>query len=68
MVRFINCLLKGSYGGGYYEPEKAAELIFVECSFGTKETNRWYFDEDATFTDCYWEEITEYPDVEPEWE
>ena len=65
---FRNCLLKGSYGGGYYEPTNEAELIFVECSFGTKETNRWYFDEDATFTDCYWEEITEYHDVEPEWE
>jgi len=63
-----NCWLKGSDGGGYYEPADGAELSFVECNFGEKETNYWYFDEYATFTDCYWEEITEYPDVEPEGE
>ena len=55
-------------GGGYYEPARGAELSFVECNFGTYETNYWYFNEDAVFTDCYWEEITEYPDVEPEGE
>lgn len=65
---FRNCWLSGSFGGGYYEPTKEAELSFVECNFGTYETNYWYFNEDAVFTDCYWEEITEYPDVEPEGE
>ncbi len=63
---FRNCWLSGSFGGGYYEPSEDAELLFTECNFGTKETNYWYFNEDAVFTDCYWEEITEYPDVEPE--
>lgn len=63
---FRNCWLSGSNGGGYYEPADGAELSFVECNFGEKETNYWYYDEYATFTDCYWEEITEYPDVEPE--
>lgn len=65
---FRNCWLKGSFGGGYYEPATEAELSFVECNFGTHETNYWYFNEDAVFTDCYWEEITEYPDVEMEGE
>jgi len=65
---FRNCWLKGSNGGGYYEPADGAELSFIECNFGEKETNYWYFDEYATFTDCYWEEVTEYPDVEPEGE
>jgi len=63
---FKNCSLTGSFGGGYYEPAEGAELSFTGCSFGTQETNYWYFDESAVFTDCYWEEITEYPDVEPE--
>lgn len=63
---FRNCWLSGSNGGGYYEPADEAELSFIECNFGEKETNYWYYDEYATFTDCYWEEITEYPDVEPE--
>lgn len=63
-----DCWLSGSFGGGYYEPAEEAELSFVECYFGTEETNYWYFNEDAVFTDCYWEEITEYPDVEPEGE
>lgn len=62
---FRNCWLKESFGGGYYEPSEGAELSFVECNFGQNETNYWYFNEDAVFTDCYWEEITEYPDVEP---
>lgn len=65
---FRNCWLSGSNGGGYYESADGAELSFVECNFGEKESNRWYFDENANFTDCYWEEITEYPDVEPEGE
>lgn len=65
---FRNCLLSGSFGGGYYEASDGAELIFTECNFGTNETNYWYFNEEAVFTDCYWEEITEYPDVEPEGE
>jgi len=65
---FRNCWLKDSYGGGYYEPAEGAELAFVECNFGACETNYWYFNEDAVFTDCYWEEITEYPDAEPEGE
>ena len=65
---FRNCWLSGSNGGGYYEPADGAELSFIECNFGEMETNYWYFDESATFTDCYWEEITEYPDVEPEGE
>ena len=63
---FRNCWLSGSNGGGYFEPTDEAELSFIECNFGEKETNYWYYDEYATFTDCYWEEITEYPDVEPE--
>lgn len=63
---FRNCRLTGSNGGGYCEPADEAELSFIECNFGEKETNYWYYDEYATFTDCYWEEITEYPDVEPE--
>lgn len=65
---FRNCRLSGSFGRGYYEPTEEAELSFVECYFGTEETNYWYFNEEAVFTDCYWEEITEYPDVEPEGE
>lgn len=65
---FRNCWLSGSFGGGYYEPAKEAELSFTECDFGICETNYWYFNEDAVFTDCDWEEITEYPDVEPEGE
>lgn len=63
---FRDCWLKGSSGGGYYEPKEGAELSFRECNFGTHETNYWYFNEDAVFTNCYWEEVTEYPDVEPE--
>ncbi len=65
---FGNCWLCGSFGGGYYEPSSEAKLSFAECNFGTYETNYWYFNEDAVFTNCYWEEITEYPDVEPEGE
>ena len=65
---FKNCSLTGSFGGGYYETAEGAELSFVGCSFGTEETNYWFFDECAVFTDCIWEEITEYPDVEPEGE
>lgn len=62
---FRNCWLNGSSGGGYYEPAQESELIFEECNFGTCETNYWYFNEDAVLIDCYWEEVTEYPDVEP---
>ncbi len=65
---FRNCRLSGSFGGGYYEASKDTELSFVECNFGTWETNYWYFSENAVFTNCYWEEITEYPDVESEGE
>ncbi len=68
IYEFRNCWLIDSYGGGYFEQTEDAELSFVECNFGTEESNYWYFDEYATFTDCYWEEITEYPDVEPEGE
>lgn len=68
IYEFRNCGLIDSYGGGYFEQTEDAELSFVECNFGVEETNYWYFDEYATFTDCYWEEITEYPDVEPEGE
>lgn len=63
---FRNCWLNGSFGGGYYEPSEEAELIFAECNFGQNETNYWYFNQDAVFENCYWDEITEYPDVEPE--
>lgn len=63
---FRDCWLIGSFGGGHYEPVNEAALSFVECSFGEQETNYWYFNEDAVFIDCQWEEITEYPDVEPE--
>ena len=63
---FRNCWLSGSNGGGYFEPTDEAELSFIECNFGEKETNYWYYAKYATFTDCYWDEITEYPDVEPE--
>jgi len=65
IYEFRDCWLVDSYGGGYFESSEDAELSFVECSFGVEETNYWFFDEYATFTDCYWEEITEYPDVEP---
>lgn len=66
IYEFRDCWLKDSYGGGFFEQTQDAELSFVECNFGVEETNYWYFDEYATFTDCYWKEITGYPDVEPE--
>ena len=66
IYEFRDCWLKDSYGGGYFEETADAELSFVACNFGAEETNYWYFDEYAAFTDCNWEEITEYPDVEPE--
>lgn len=65
---FRDCQLKESRSGGYFESSKEAELSFTECYFGTNETNYWFFYEEAKFTDCFWEEITVYPDIEPEGE
>ena len=65
---FRFCQLKESRSGGYFESSKEAKLSFTECYFGTHETNYWFFNEEAVFTDCFWEEITMYPDIEPEGE
>lgn len=61
---FENCSLTGSLGGGYFEYREDASLTFRKCTFGERESNNWYFDEYATFEDCEWSEITEYPDYE----
>ena len=48
----------------YFEYSEDASLTFKKCTFGEQESNNWYFDEYATFEDCVWSEITEYPDYE----
>ena len=63
-ILFENCTLTGSLGGGYFEYREDASLTFKKCTFGEQESNNWYFDEYATFEDCVWSEITEYPDYE----
>ena len=61
--RFTACVLSGSDGGGYYAPSKGSSLTFVGCAFGEKETNRWLFDDNATFENCVWSQVTQYPDI-----
>lgn len=63
-IVFENCSLTGSLGGGFFEYTEDATLLFKKCSFGEWESNNWYFDEYATFEDCQWSEITQYPDYE----
>lgn len=65
-IEFHNCWLKDSNSGGYYEGNENSQLSFYECNFGQYESNMWMFRDDATCVDCIFEEITEYPDVEPE--
>ena len=64
---FRNCELTGSGGGGYYHGTGASSMSFYHCSFGEKESNIWYFDEEITAEDCTWSEITQYPDYS-DWE
>ena len=61
-VIFQNCTLTGSLGGGYYEPGDPSTLSFYSCTFGTNETNCWYFYDNILTQDCVWSEITMYPD------
>lgn len=65
-IEFRDCWLKDSNSGGYYEDNEETELSFYECNFGQYETNMWMFRNDVTCVDCIFEEVTEYPDVEPE--
>lgn len=62
--RFTACTLSGSGTGGSYFPSESSSLSFVGCSFGERESNRWYFDDSVKCEDCRWSEITEYPDIE----
>lgn len=61
---FRNCSFTGSDGGGIVEITENLEVAFYECVFGEKESNTWYFREDAYKEDCIWSEITAYPDFE----
>lgn len=59
---FVDCVLKDSFFGGYFENNGMAELAFYRCTFGQEESNTWYFVEDIITEDCNFEEITKYPE------
>jgi len=61
---FRDCILTGSYSGGYYGNSADSELHFYNCTFGEEETNTWFFWQDIYAVDCTWSEITEYPEYE----
>ena len=63
-LQFRRCRFTGSEAGGWFYDEGNADLCFFECMFGEKETNYWYFLENITTEDCFWSEITQYPDYE----
>jgi len=67
--QFTACTLAGSDGGGWYDVNEVSQLSFIGCFFGEQESNFWYFDETASFENCEWSEITEYPDYSgADWE
>ncbi|MBQ9617336.1 MAG: hypothetical protein IJR48_03135 [Oscillibacter sp.] len=67
-IELHNCSLTGSDGGGSYNAESRLQLGFYNCVFGPWETNFWAFTEGVEFEDCTWDEITEYPDYEEDYE
>lgn len=60
----FNSVLTGSNGGGSYDSENGG-YYFSHCIFGDYESNRLAFDDYVETEECEFEEITEYPDVEP---
>lgn len=60
----FNSVLTGSNGGGSYDSESGG-YYFFHCVFGDEESNRFAFDDYVVTERCEFEEITEYPDVEP---
>ncbi len=65
IVQFRRCRFTGSEGGGWFDDSDETDVCFYDCMFGEQETNYWYFNENVTAEDCFWSEITEYPDIEP---
>ncbi len=63
---FRDCILTGSYSGGYYGNSADSELHFYNCTFGEEETNTWLFWQDIYAVDCTWSEITQYPEYSAE--
>lgn len=63
---FRDCILTGSYCGGYYGNSADSELHFYDCTFGEGETNTWFFWPDIYAIDCTWTEITQYPEYSAE--
>ncbi|MBQ9929133.1 MAG: right-handed parallel beta-helix repeat-containing protein [Lachnospiraceae bacterium] len=63
---FRDCILTGSYCGGYYGNSADSELHFYNCTFGEGETNTWFFWPDIYAIDCTWTEITQYPEYSAE--
>jgi len=70
-ILVVNTELTGSNGGGYYAPG-GYFLTFFKCKFGEQESNTLYFidtsDKDIEISQCYFSEITEYPDYGDDWE
>lgn len=64
---FYDCALTGSEGGGYYGAGRA-EVSFYRCVFGERETDYWAFRDDVHTEDCTWDETTEYPEYEYDYE
>ncbi len=70
---FLNCVLTGSGGGGFFYADEASagEFCFYRCSFGERESNSfaaYAYNDLIAAEDCSWSEITEYPEYSGEWE
>ena len=60
---FTNCVFYGSEGGGYWSKVyDDSRVTFKKCSFGEEETNSLSFQDKFDFIDCFWSEVTRYPE------
>ncbi len=64
---FEDCVMSGSGGGGYIDTYSGADVRFLRCTFGEWESNSLSFKDGITTEDCFWHEITVYPDIDPEY-
>lgn len=65
-ILFDRCTMTGSDFGGSYDYSEDYDLFFVNCTFGQRETDYWYWNESdhCSFDNCQFMEPSEYPDYE----
>ncbi len=59
---FSRCELSGSTGGGYFSELYQGKLYFYDCVFGDRESENFYFRDDAVTENCTWGNIEVYPE------